>query len=192
MARLQCGWLDYVRRPEDRKMKKMKVAQLVAVLAMLLTAGIAGAQKAVAGLPVAAAQASAPVPDKIYSAKRVFISNAGSDSQLFGAYGFTGDPDRTYTEFYGDVKSSGRYQLVSDPAQSDMVLEVRLYSMPDKQLPMLRLAIYDTATHYTLWVLTESIEEAVSQKNRDKNFSQALVNLTEDLKRVATPFTTVQ
>jgi hypothetical protein len=173
-------------------MKQMKLAQLVAAFAVVGMTGLAGAQTAAtsaAGIPPAVGQAVAPVPEKIYAAKRVFISNAGSDSGLFGRLPYSGDPDRTYNEFFADVQSTGRYQLVTDPAQSDMVLEIKLYVPSGQQLPMFRLAMYDTSTHYTLWVLTESIDVAVTQKNRDKNFDQALANLTEDLKRVATPFT---
>ncbi len=49
---------------------------------------------------------------------------------------------------------------------------------------MFRLVIYDRSTHYILWALTESIERASPQKNRDKNFYVALEELTNDLKRL--------
>ena len=57
------------------------------------------------------AVAIAPVPSLLLSAKKVFISNAGADSGLF-PHPFSGDPDRAYNEFYANVESWGRYQLV--------------------------------------------------------------------------------
>src|ERR1700754_2347951 len=67
----------------------------------------------------------APVPPALLNAKKVFISNAGADSGLF-PHPFTGDPDRAYNEFYANVESWGRYQLVANPAQADLVFELRL------------------------------------------------------------------
>jgi hypothetical protein len=137
---------------------------------------------------------SPPVPSALLNAKTVFISNAGSDSGLF-PHPFLGDPDRAYVEFYGAVKDWRRYQLVPDPAQADLVLELRLTApngpqSPNKAagasdpLPMLRLVIYDRPTHYILWALTESIAPADLQKNHDRNFDMALEELTNDLKRL--------
>ena len=144
-----------------------------------------------------AAPAHPPVPPAILSAKTIFISNAGSDSGLF-PHPFGGDPDRAYVEFYETVESWHRYQLVSNPAQADLVLELRLNAPngpqnPNKAtgasdpLPMLRLVIYDRPTHYILWALTESIAPADLQKNHDRNFDLALERLTDDVKRLTQP-----
>jgi len=38
-----------------------------------------------------------------------------------------------------------------------------------------------------LWALTESVDPALQQKTHDRNFDEALANLTEDFKRVGTP-----
>ena len=103
----------------------------------------------------AAAQAPAPpvslaaVPPALLNAKTVFISNAGADSGLF-PHPFSGDPDRAYNEFYAAMQSWGRYQLVADPSEADVVLELRLIapygpSAPNKRngasdpLPMFQL-----------------------------------------------------
>ncbi len=147
----------------------------------------------------AAAQApssnpAGPVPPAIKAAKKIFISNAGSDSGLF-PQPFTGDPNRPYTEFYNDLKASGQYQLVSDPAQADLVLELRLFapngpSNPNKvngasdPLPMLRLVVYDRATHYVLWAITESVEAAVGQKNHDHTLDKAIEEAVTDFESV--------
>jgi hypothetical protein len=166
---------------------------------ILLVASVAGAQQQapVNEAATAPAFAVAPVPGKIYSARKVFISNAGSDSGLF-PHPFSGDPDRPYNQFFANVQAMGRYTIVADPAQADLVLELQLSApsgpqSPNKQngasdpLPMFRLVIYDAPTHYVLWALTESIDPANLQKTHDKNFDQALANLVEDFKRVGTP-----
>jgi hypothetical protein len=143
------------------------------------------------------AAAIAPVPPVIYAAKKVFISNAGADRGLF-PHPFSGDPDRAYNEFYADVQSLGRYDLVTDPADADLVFELQLTapngpSNADKQkgasdpLPMFRLVIYDRKSHYVLWALTESIDSAALQKTHDHNFDEALATLVQDLKRLTTP-----
>ena len=137
----------------------------------------------------------APVPPALLNARTVFISNAGADSGLF-PHPFSGDPDRAYNEFYAGVQSWGRYQLVGDPSEADVVFELRLLapygpSSPSKQngasdpLPMFRLVIFDRKTHYVLWALTESITLAFLQKTHDNNFDLALTALTLDLKRLA-------
>jgi hypothetical protein len=135
-----------------------------------------------------------PIPPLLLSAKKIFISNAGSDSGLF-PHPFSGDPDRTYNEFYANVESWGRYQVVASPAQADLVFELQLTapngpSNADKQkgasdpLPMFRLVIYDRPTHYVLWALTESIEPAAKQKMHDHNFDEALSKLLIDAGRL--------
>ena len=109
----------------------------------------------------------APVPSAIQSAKTIFVSNGGSDSGLFPAP-FSGDPTRTYNDFYADLKATGQFQLVSDPAEADLVLEIGLTAPygptnPNKQngaadpRPMFRLVVYERKTHFVLWTLTQSV-----------------------------------
>ncbi len=130
---------------------------------VLLRGGLASAQQAEMA-------AIAPVPAQMLNAKTVFISNAGADSGLF-PHPFSGDPDRAYNEFYANMVSWGRYQIVSSPGEADLVFELQLMapngpSNADKQkgasdpLPMFRLVMYDRPTHYVLWALTESIAPA--------------------------------
>ncbi len=136
-----------------------------------------------------------PVPPAIGAAKRVFISNAGSDSGLFPEP-FSGDPDRAYGQFYAKLKAAGDYELVKDPSLADLVLELQLTapngpSRGSKQngaadpLPMFRLVVYDRKTHYVLWAFTESIEFAFLQKTHDKNFDKALDAIAMDFEMVA-------
>lgn len=143
------------------------------------------------------ASAAAPVPAALYTAKEVFISNAGADNGLF-YHPFSGERDRAYNEFYDDVKSMGRFDLVTSPEDADLVFELRLttpYGPPivgqqkglDYPLPMFRLVIYDRKSHYVLWTLTESIQWAILQKTHDRNFDTALSMLVQNLKTLTTP-----
>src|SRR5271168_857249 len=136
----------------------------------------------------------APVPPALLNAKTVFISNAGADSGLF-PHPFSGDPDRPYNEFYAAVQSWGRHQIVGDPSDADIVIELQLIAPPGPSsgnkvngasdpLPMFRLVVYDRKTHYVLWALTESIMIAYLQKTHDNNFDLALNAITADLKRL--------
>jgi hypothetical protein len=147
-----------------------------------------------AGAQQTAPAALAPIPPRLLNAKTVFISNAGADSGLF-PHPFSGDPDRAYNEFYADVVSWGRYQLVAAPEQADLVFELQLTapngpSNADKAkgasdpLPMLRLVIYDRTSHYVLWALTESIAPANLQKTHDHNFDEAVSELVLDAGRL--------
>lgn len=135
------------------------------------------------------------MPPAIRAARKIFVSNAGSDSGLFPEP-FSGDPDRPYNEFYAALKAAGQYQLVNDPSDADLVLELRLFAPngptnPNKQngasdpLPMVRLVVYDRKTHYTLWALTESVEQAFLQKTHDRNLDNAIKAIVADFERVS-------
>jgi hypothetical protein len=150
-------------------------------------------------IPVRAQQtppaASAPVPQGILAAKKIFVSNAGADSGLFPSP-CSGNPDRGYNQFYADLQAWGRYETVSDPQAADLVFELQLTgpggpSNANKQKgasdpwPMFRLVIFDRKTHYILWTFTESIAPAILQRSHDKNFDDALAALNSDLRRLA-------
>ena len=141
----------------------------------------------------------APLPAQIYTSKRAFISNAGGDTNSL----YSGGPDRLYNQFYMALQSWGRYQLVANPAESDVVLAVS-FNNPftgdnsksgngstqpvvgrSASDPQFRLTIIDPTTRVTLWTFTEHVQFALLQGNRDKNFDQALAALVNDLKNVA-------
>jgi len=136
-----------------------------------------------------------PVPRAILAAKTIFVSNGGSDSGLFPEP-FSGDPNRAYTQFYAALKAAGHFEFAADPIDADLVLELQLmapngptngskvYGASDP-LPMFRLVIYDRKTHYVLWVMTESIEAAIGQKNHDHTFDNALNALVQDFETLA-------
>lgn len=81
----------------------------------------------------------APVPPAILNAKRVSISNAGSDSGLF-PHPFNGDPDRPYNQFYSTIQGWGRYELVAGPAEADIVFELQLTALTVPQTQTSRRA----------------------------------------------------
>jgi hypothetical protein len=164
-----------------------------ACFCLSLAAALLLSTAALAQLP--AYDQAGPVPQAIAAAKTIFLSNAGSDSGLFPEP-FTGDPDRPYTEFYTALKATGNYTLVGDPAQADLVLELRLIAPygpteANKQkgasdpLPMFRLVVYDAKSHYILWTVTSSIELAYLQKTHDKNFDMALTQVLDQFLKIA-------
>jgi hypothetical protein len=137
----------------------------------------------------------APMPPALFTAKKVFVSNVGADSGLFPRP-FSGGPDRPYNQFYAALKGWGRYELVADPQEAELVFEIQLMGPngpPDSlkeggysPLPMFRLSILDRQTHYILWTLTKSIAPANLQKTHDRKFDEALAALNLDLKKLAT------
>jgi len=137
--------------------------------------------------------APAPVPAQIGAAQKVFISNAGGESleTVIDEIVFNGGPDRPYNEFYAAMKSWGRCELVSSPADADLILEIS-WALTDTglRLPvlgLLRLVVIDPKTHVTLWNLTEYVRGAILLGNRDKNFDQAMNTVVGRLKSLMLP-----
>lgn len=141
-----------------------------------------------------------PVPPAMIKAKSIFVSNSGSDRDLFSGiyseghelpYLFTGDDVRPYSEFYSALLATGDYQLASDPSGADLVLEIQLRAHPAPvigapgPLAEFRLIVYGSQSHYVLWTITQAIEPAELQKNRDKNFEEALANLLNQFLQAA-------
>jgi hypothetical protein len=140
----------------------------------------------------------APVPEQVFKARKVFVSNAGGDT--LGEY--SGGPDRAYDQLYRALKGWGRYDLVTVPADAEVVFEIgfaaptvaenvsggngvaSVSSKPVKD-PRFRLAIVDLKTHVLLWTFIEHVQSALLQGNRDKNFDQAMAALVNDIKNVA-------
>jgi hypothetical protein len=132
--------------------------------------------------------APAPVPSQISAAQKVFISNAGGESleTVIDETVFNGGPDRPYNQFYAAMKSWGRCELVSSPADADLILEISwVLTDTGLRLPVLgqlRLVVIDPKTHVTLWNLTEYVRGAILLGNRDKNFDQAMNTVVGRLK----------
>ena len=139
----------------------------------------------------------APLPRQIFTAHKVFVSNAGGDT--LGDY--SGGSDRAYNQFYGALKGWGRYELVAAPGDAELVFEISfampivgenvsggngttVSSSPVKD-PQFRLAIVDLKTQVLLWTFTEHVQPALLQMNRDKNFDHAMAALVNDVRNVA-------
>lgn len=137
--------------------------------------------------------APAPVPVQIAAAQKVFISNAGGASleTVIDETVFNGGPDRPYNEFYVAMKSWGRYELVSSPADADLVIEISwVLTDTGLRLPVLgqlRLVVVDPKTHVTLWNITEYVRGAILLGNRDKNFDQAMNTVVARMKALTAP-----
>jgi hypothetical protein len=123
---------------------------------------------------VASLAQTAPLPSQIPGAKKVFISNTGVG---FPPSGLSGTPDRMYNEFYAGIQSSRQYVLVGAPSDADLVLNVNI----DPVGWLLKLDIMDPKTGIVLWAQYEPIQQAFSQKNRDKSFDDTISKLVGDL-----------
>lgn len=140
---------------------------------------------------------AAPVPGQIITARRVFISNAGSESygseSYFRLTRYDGGPDRFYNQFYAAMKSWGRYELADSPVNADMVCEVRFTSpIVDKQQrldlvydPQLNLTFVDPKTRVALWSLTEHIETAQNSEADNRNFDRAVSRIVDRTRLLA-------
>jgi hypothetical protein len=152
----------------------------------------AAAQQTTPSEQATAGPAVAPIPPAVLRARTVFVANAGADAGLF-PHPFSGDASRGYEEFYRALREADEYELVAEPSQADLVLELRLMAPYGPQdvnkakgaadpLPSFQLMIYDRPSHYVLWALTEPVALAVKQQTHDRNFDEAIMNLVSDLR----------
>jgi hypothetical protein len=133
-------------------------------------------------------QDSAPIPNQIVTAKRVFIANAGLDSKSTVAFRKAGDPNRPYNAFYADMKKWGRYEVVPSLSEADLVLELR-FTAPlsgcqesDSYGPQLNLKILDAKTHFVLWAVNEQVDGAFRKSTWLNNVDDSISKLVSDLK----------
>ncbi|HTW56961.1 MAG TPA: hypothetical protein VMD99_02400 [Terriglobales bacterium] len=131
----------------------------------------------------------APIPTQIFTAKKAFIANGGADEMDEDNPHFSGGPDRAYNQFYAGMKGWGRYDLVSSPAEADLVLEISLDSSAvvlntkgSPYTPQFRLKIRDPKTNGLLWSLNSRADFGFGQSASDKNFDSALDRLVNDLR----------
>ena len=142
--------------------------------------------------PIVAAQgvsepAPGPIPTQLMTSKRVFISNAGSIIAKAPV-------NLAYNEFYTYMKSWGKYELVSAPADSDLIFEIHFVaagipffgnrSEGDEQICLVML---DTKTRVVLWVVAEPVRGAGFESNARKNFDRAMTSLVGNVRKLTAP-----
>jgi hypothetical protein len=151
---------------------------------VLLTASILEAQQPTNPPP-------APVPSQIITARKAFISNASGESNLP-----PGTADLNYNQFYASMKSWGRYELVSAPADADLVFELHYEILFEPvlvsngqggsgQSHQIRLSILDPKSHVILWAFTEPVVQVQKKATGLQNFQQAMDKLMGDVKTLA-------
>lgn len=126
----------------------------------------------------------APLPAQIISAKKVFIANAGQESNPLQPR-LSGGIDRTYNQFYSARKTWGRYEIVNSPADCDLVFEIRFSSSPADE-SRFRLRTLDPKTRIALWAFTEQVKFGGLQGYHDKDIDQALGKVVDDVKNLVT------
>jgi len=135
----------------------------------------------------------APVPIQIGTAKKVFISNIGSDALATPDFRRLGQPDLPYQRFYSEMKGWGRYELVASPAEADLVFEIHFGdTLSDcgkvtSYLPQFEISIFDARTHFVLWTLAASVQGAIRQATFERNLDRGMASLMADLKAIAAP-----
>ncbi len=122
---------------------------------------------------------AAPLPTALTTARKVFLGNAGDQENA--------DCLRTYNVFYAGVQNLHRFDLVGDPKDADLVLELHYefglgagVNGGTNTPRQFRVIVEDPKTRIILWSLTERSNYAVFQKNRDKNLDETINVLVKD------------
>jgi hypothetical protein len=129
---------------------------------------------------------AAPVPTPLLNGKRAFISYELGDVSAFPSK-YSGGPERAYNEFFADMKDWGRYELVMDPNDADVVFAIRFVDAPDLAYPQMRVGVSDAKTHVALWGFVEEVNPALRKKHRDNAFSDTIELLVADIHDLITP-----
>ena len=130
----------------------------------------------------------APIPSQILNAKNVFISNGGANLYTLPAYiaSHTGSSNGLYDEFYAAIKNWAKYELVSAPADADLVLEISLYARDYAENPQFELRVLDPKTRTVLWTFIETVPAGSGREaSRRKAWDVALEKLLNNFKIVA-------
>lgn len=155
---------------------------LCCLLVLTLERGISRAQQTAEIVP------PAPIPSQILAGKKLFIANAGIDSYYLAGYiaSHTGSPNGLYDQLYAAVKSWGRYELVSAPADSDVVFEISLNREVEFSDPQFRLRILDPKTDVVLWGFVEQVGAGSGREaSQRKAWDRALGKLVNNVRVLA-------
>lgn len=128
---------------------------------------------------------SAPVPPQLLNAHTVFVSNGGG-SNYFEA--FSGGTNRAYNTFYKQLKQTQEYELVSSPADADLIFEIRAiapessgYHDTVSYNPQVILSIRDPKTNAVLWRESANVRAIGTKSRRDRQFDQSVAVLVDKL-----------
>jgi hypothetical protein len=129
---------------------------------------------------------NAPVPDPLQKGKRAFISYELGDVTAFPS-SYSGGPERAYAEFYTQMKAWGRFELVSDPKNADVIFAVRFVDPPAIPHPQIRVGIMDASARVSLWGFVEEVDFAFFKKHRDAAFTASVKQLISDVQELLSP-----
>jgi hypothetical protein len=169
-----------------RNLQLIEICKIAATI--LIAAGSLAAQQ-----PKQNSLAPAPVPSQILTTKKIFISNVPGTLFLVPRNA-EDDPYRPYNQFYASMKSWGYYELVSAPADADVIFEISIADRPtlgnasvqtSVHLACLDLTIRDPKTQAVLWWFAERVQGANRTATGEKNYNQAMTNLLSDVKKLA-------
>jgi hypothetical protein len=178
-----------------RHNSRLKKSQLV-ILGFILAVTILPSSYLVAQQPT---QVTVPVPARILSAKKIFVGNAGGEEWAYGEPPYKGGAERAYDEFYAALKAWGHYEIVSDPSDADLLVEISFMTSQLRPVisgdsisssaydPQFHLVIRDAKTNALLWGLTEHAQWAILQSNLNKNFGIAIGRLVAEMQRISAP-----
>ena len=131
---------------------------------------------------------TAPLPSALATATKLFIGNAGDQENA--------DCLRAYNSFYDGIGKLGRFQLVLNPNEADLVLELHyeialgqsvVSDHNGSSVRQFRVVIEDPHTRIVLWSLTERTNYAIRQNNRNKNLDETVGTLVADFNLLAAP-----
>lgn len=163
--------------PRELIMRNTKILVVCATLCVSLSAVAVQDQQPKEAPP-------APVPAQIVTGQKVFIANGGGlDASSAKQIGIS--PDRAYNDFYAAMKSWGRYELVSSPADADVIFEICFSTVVESVWKgssfdafQFRLVILDPKTHVSLWAFTK-------QARSKKDIDRLETSLMDDVKNLA-------
>jgi len=132
----------------------------------------------------------APVPSPLLSAQKVFLANGGADPVSIEAFRKAAQVNEPYTSFYDALQSWGHWQLVSSPADADLVLVVR-FTAPlapgPSYSPQVEVKLVDGKTRFPLWTLTQPVEGAFRRTTCTRNYNDGIAALIGQLKTLTAP-----
>jgi hypothetical protein len=129
---------------------------------------------------------AAPVPTPLLNGKKAFIAYELGDVTAFPS-AYSGGPERAYNEFFAQMKEWGRFDLVLDPQQADVIFAIRFVDSPGLPTPQIRVGISDARTGVSLWGFVEQVDPAFFKKHRDASFSDSVQLLVGDVQALITP-----